>query len=195
MNNKYLIGIVLIIIILVGVLLLMSRDGTDGINEETPLVSSEMPAVLGEEVDEMIVEGGEVQLEGGETAPTGESTDLPDEDGSAGGEAAIAEETPAKPLVVTYTDKGFTPKIIEIDAGDTVVFVNNSSRGMWVASNIHPTHTLYPETSDSDCLGSSFDACTSTQVGESWSFTFDSAGSWDYHDHMKASRTGTIDVN
>lgn len=195
MNNKYLIGIVVVILVLVGALFLLSRDGTPGVNEEMPLVSSEVPALTGDDVDEMIVaEDGDPLLEGGETEPEGVVQELPDGDDSQT-EEAVVESTPPAPLIVTYTDTGFSPKIIEINSGDTVMFINNSSRGMWVASNMHPTHTLYPEESDSDCLGSSFDACTGVAVGESWSFTFNSTGSWDYHDHMKASRTGTVDVN
>ena len=46
--------------------------------------------------------------------------------------------------VVTYTDTGFAPLSVTIKKGTTVTFVNESSRGMWVASAVHPTHQLLP---------------------------------------------------
>ena len=69
---------------------------------------------------------------------------------------------------VIYTDSGFSPASVEISAGDSVTFTNNASRTMWVASAMHPTHSMYPEKSSDNCLGSSFDACKDLSQGESW---------------------------
>ena len=103
--------------------------------------------------------------------------------------------TPTAPVTVTYTDAGFSPSSVTIKQGQTVRFVNNSSsQEMWPASAVHPTHSVYPQKSGSDCLGSSFDACKSLKPSESWSFTFDSVGEWRYHDHLHASKTGTVVV-
>ena len=55
---------------------------------------------------------------------------------------------------------------------------------MWVASAPHPTHTNYP----------GFDAKQGVASGEKYSFTFDKAGSWNYHDHLIPSNFGTIVV-
>ena len=63
---------------------------------------------------------------------------------------------------------------------------------MWPASAFHPTHKAYPTTGG--CLGSTFDACKGVLPGESWSFKFDIAGSWKYHDHLKPIVFGTIVV-
>ena len=95
---------------------------------------------------------------------------------------------------VIYTDSGFSPASVEISAGDSVTFTNNASRTMWVASAMHPTHSMYPEKSSDNCLGSSFDACKDLSQGESWSFTFNSVGSWKYHNHMRAVDGGTVVV-
>ena len=46
--------------------------------------------------------------------------------------------------VVKITDKGFEPSTLTINAGDTVKFENKSSDDAWPASNVHPTHQLYP---------------------------------------------------
>lgn len=93
---------------------------------------------------------------------------------------------------IEITSSGFEPRILTIDAGDTVTFVNREARPSWPASTVHPTHTIYPE--GGGCLGSAFDACRGLREGESYSFTFDIEGSWDYHDHLRPSLVGTIIV-
>jgi len=99
--------------------------------------------------------------------------------------------TPKK-VTVTYTNSGFSPTSIEVAVGETITFINESNHGMWIASNVHPIHTIYPTTGG--CIGSSFDACESFKTGEGWSFTFDIVGSWKYHNHVNASRGGTVIV-
>lgn len=85
---------------------------------------------------------------------------------------------------VFYTDKGFSPSSLEIKAGETVKFANNSSGGMWVASGPHPDHTAYPE----------FDPKRNIPSGEIYEFTFTKIGEWKYHNHIKAGMYGTIIV-
>jgi plastocyanin len=102
-------------------------------------------------------------------------------------------------ITIRYSeDKGFDPKVIEISPGTTVTFTNESSRDMWPASNLHPTHTLYPNSSIKKCGTSEadriFDSCGPVPAGESWSFVFEEIGSWSYHDHLKPSAGGSIVV-
>ena len=107
----------------------------------------------------------------------------------------IIQETPSPSVeqnVVVYTDAGYSPSTLRIKKGGTVVFKNQSSRQMWPASAVHPTHRNYPTTGG--CIGSTFDACRQVQPGDSWSFKFDIAGSWKYHDHLSPGDTGTIVV-
>jgi len=94
--------------------------------------------------------------------------------------------------IVTYTDSGYSPSTLKIKKGETVTFKNQSSQSMWPASGVHPTHTLYPTTGG--CIGSTFDACAGIQPGGSWSFKFDIAGTWKYHNHLNPGDTGTIIV-
>ena len=100
--------------------------------------------------------------------------------------------------VVIYGDTGFSPSSVEIRAGETVKFINQSAGKMWVASAMHPTHTAYsgstlaqhcPDTDNND-----FDQCTASDSGTSWSFTFTKTGTWKYHEHTNPSRFGTIIV-
>lgn len=107
----------------------------------------------------------------------------------------MTEESASETVVISYTEEGYAPANVTIKKGDTVRFVNNAtSQETWPASAVHPTHTVYPEKSASDCLGSSFDACRGLKAGESWEFTFNSAGEWRFHDHMHPSQTGTVIV-
>ena len=46
--------------------------------------------------------------------------------------------------VVKFTDNGLEPSTLTIKSGDTVTFENDSSDDAWPASNVHPTHLLYP---------------------------------------------------
>lgn len=85
---------------------------------------------------------------------------------------------------VTYSGSGFSPATIEVKVGEKVKFINNSEAKMWVASNNHPTHTLYPE----------FDQDKGVGKGESYEFTFTKAGKWKYHDHLSANKGGTVIV-
>lgn len=94
--------------------------------------------------------------------------------------------------IVTYTDLGYSPSALRVKAGATVVFQNNSSRSMWTASAVHPAHTIYPTTGG--CIGSTFDTCKGIQPDSFWSFKFNIAGAWKYHNHLNPSDTGAIVV-
>lgn len=99
---------------------------------------------------------------------------------------------------VIYTDSGYFPSVLTIKLGDKVTFKNQSSKGMWTASALHPSHSVYSGTSLNDhCPDTNnvaFDQCKSAQPGESWSFTFEKKGTFGYHNHVEASRFGKITV-
>ncbi|PCI30788.1 hypothetical protein COB52_00915 [Candidatus Kaiserbacteria bacterium] len=112
-------------------------------------------------------------------------------------DGTIEEEPMGDPIfhaLITYTDDGFDNSDITINKGDTVRFVDQSTNGVWVGSNSHPTHTNYPKKSEGDCLGSSFDTCRILVAAEFWEFTFDEVGKWSYHNHAKARDGGVITV-
>lgn len=93
---------------------------------------------------------------------------------------------------ITFTDEGFSPASLTVEKGTKVTFENASSTAMRPASDDHPTHGNYPATGG--CVGSTFDACEELLPGDTWIFPFDEVGTWDYHDHLNPSHTGTIVV-
>lgn len=87
-------------------------------------------------------------------------------------------------VLVTYTDSGFSPKSVTIDAGDTIRFMNESSGTFWPAAKPHPFHTSVP----------GFDAKRAISAGSSYEFTFTKTGTFGYHNHPYSSISGTVIV-
>ena len=92
--------------------------------------------------------------------------------------------------IVTYDNNGFSPESIEITKGTTVNFVNKSDMPLWVASDPHPEHTIYPE----------FDTIVATngempELGQDFSFKFEKTGTWKYHSHTASSHVDSTIVH
>lgn len=96
---------------------------------------------------------------------------------------------------VTYSSKGFSPASVTIKKGETVTFIDEGTGKMWVASAMHPDHKAYDGTSlSAHCpnpTGAAFDQCA---TGGSYTFVFDKAGTWKYHNHVSSTHFGTIIV-
>jgi len=126
--------------------------------------------------------------------------------GSGVPETAVETVTPAQTtaapqvasVTVTYSDSGFASNSVEIKIGDSVSFANKSTQKMWVGSAMHPTHAVYSGTNLTehcpDADNNDFDQCVGSDLGTSWSFTFNKAGTWRYHNHMNTSHFGTVIV-
>ncbi len=89
-----------------------------------------------------------------------------------------------QPVTVLMEEDRFTPENLTIKKGTTVIFKNVDKVPRWPASNIHPTHTIYPE----------FDPLQPIDPGQSWNFQFDKVGVWKDHDHLIPSIRGIITV-
>jgi len=87
-------------------------------------------------------------------------------------------------LTITRTDEGYTPNEVTIKKGDIILWKNESSNFHWPASDIHPTHGIYPE----------FDPLRAVAPGEDWKFKYDKVGTWQFHDHLRANKIGKITV-
>lgn len=96
-----------------------------------------------------------------------------------------SESPTGKVVAIAMNENGFVPKDVEIMQGDTVVFENTGKKPHWPASNIHPSHQIFPE----------FDPNKGIPAGEKWSFTFYKAGEWRFHDHLDPEFSGSVRVN
>lgn len=114
----------------------------------------------------------------------------------------VSNGSPAAPagaasgtVTVTLTAGGFVPSSVTVKKGERVMWVNQTSAGMWVASGVHPAHTVYSGTSLSehcpDTAGIAFDECGAVNA---YTFVFQKIGMWRYHNHMDAGETGTVVV-
>lgn len=131
--------------------------------------TSETPAVTGQEpsTPEMTVSS---------------STDSSSTGVNVGADVSVG----TKPAVtVRYDGSVFTPKTVTVSQGQSVTFINDSTGNMSVASDDHPTHTIYPE----------FDQYkTASRSKKEFTFTFTKVGTWDYHNHLNANAVGTVIV-
>ena len=85
---------------------------------------------------------------------------------------------------ISYSSDGFSPNSLTINVGDTVTFINNRNKQMWVASNPHPIHTDLSE----------FDNRKGVSNAEAYVFTFKTPGEYSYHNHLSPGDGGTIIV-
>lgn len=85
---------------------------------------------------------------------------------------------------VVLADNGFTPAVINIALGDTVIFRTTRNVHFWPASDLHPTHDIYAE----------FDSKQPVLPEQSWSFVFTREGQWPYHDHLFPAFRGMVEV-
>lgn len=112
--------------------------------------------------------------------------------------AAPAAPVTTGPVSVTYSSSGFAPHDVTVKKGEAVMFTNASAEGMQVASDSHPAHTGYDGTARREhcAVGAalSFDECVSATAGGQWSFTFNTAGVWKYHNHANEIFGGTVTV-
>lgn len=84
---------------------------------------------------------------------------------------------------VTLTAAGFSPILLKIKAGETVVWENTGGGLATINSDAHPAHTKYPPLN----LGQ-------FSIGQTLSLLFDQPGTYGYHNHLNPSQSGTIIV-
>lgn len=97
---------------------------------------------------------------------------------------SVCKEVVGEEIMVMNKD-GYQPKEIKIKLCTKVTFKNASTEPLWPASDIHPTHGIYPE----------FDPREPVEAAAEWSFVFDKVGRWKYHDHLNPTIRGVIEVS
>lgn len=85
---------------------------------------------------------------------------------------------------MTVTENGFVPENITIPLGSSIIFKTTLDKPFWPASDLHPSHSIYPE----------FDSKRPIQPNREWFFVFLKSGTWDFHDHLAPYWRGAISV-
>ena len=85
--------------------------------------------------------------------------------------------------LVSYTATGFIPPVIEIKAGKSVRFVNDSNKAMSITSQ-EPNSQVYGELNQGKTVGR----------GGTYDFTFLTAGTWKYMNRNNSLDTGVVVV-
>ena len=101
-------------------------------------------------------------------------------------------------VTIIYRDGKYDPRLVDITIGQTVTWINED-QVFWPATDLHPTHTIYPETNIIKCnqpeeRAVMFDACEPMPSGSEYSFTFNEPGEWGFHDHINPAAKGTVTV-
>ncbi len=86
--------------------------------------------------------------------------------------------------IVEMTDEGFSPPEVNVEVNSTISFINKDKKDHWPASDLHPTHGIYPE----------FDPRRPIHPGETWQFKAEKVGIWKFHDHLYPHRKGMLIV-
>lgn len=103
---------------------------------------------------------------------------------SACGASDPAVSDAAATVTIDMRKNLFDPAKLTVKEGTRVCFANHDTEARWPASNIHPTHDIFPE----------FDPQRPVRSGDTWCFTFEKAGIWQMHDHLFPELVGTITV-
>lgn len=84
---------------------------------------------------------------------------------------------------IVLTNAGFEPQTHTVKVGTKVSWVNKSGATATVNSAPHPIHSNYQPLN-----------LNSFEEGEFLELVFEKAGTYNYHDHLNPSRTGTVIV-
>lgn len=116
-------------------------------------------------------------------APTEQTTNSSTEPQFEESKMIIEDEEVEASIVITYTDDGFRLSGNTIQAGETVLVVNESNENLDFASDPHPQHTDNHEL-NADII----------RPGEQKTIVVTDTGAWGFHNHLNDEHTGTITV-
>lgn len=114
---------------------------------------------------------------------TTQTTQSPENDTSSALQPTTTDSTKTPAATITYSDSGFSPSKTTVKSGDVVKVVNNSTRALEFSSDPHPVHTK-----DTDLNQQTL------RPGESQTFSVTKKGTFGFHDHLDATKTGTITI-
>ena len=115
--------------------------------------------------------------------PSPEITDTEEQTNTNTGANEADEVVPVENLVLIENGK-FSPQKMTVAQGTTITWTNKEEDKHWIISDPHPTHSDLPELDSGEAL----------LQNETYQFTFDKIGEWNYHDKLNTTITGTVVV-
>jgi len=98
------------------------------------------------------------------------------------GSEAVSQATDSEKFMVKYSETGFAPRTILVQEGDTVQWMDRSSKELYLSSN-----------QGKPCTGETgFSSCESV---ENFSHTFEEEGTYEYYNENNRRDRGTVQVN
>ncbi|MFA5831727.1 MAG: cupredoxin domain-containing protein [Candidatus Paceibacterota bacterium] len=85
---------------------------------------------------------------------------------------------------IIYTNEGFSPSVLSVFAGDTVIFKNKSDEDFQPTSNARDKNGEYPD----------FTSANPVPKNKPYEFTFKTPGEYGYYDALNQSRFGVVVV-
>lgn len=116
-------------------------------------------------------------------APNEARTKFSGEVGPTPNPTTIEKQKKGEEVSIFLTPAGFVPSNLTIKAGAKVIWTNQSEGTGDVSSAPHPAHTDYPALN----LGN-------FGTGQSVSLTFNTPGTYKYHNHLNSSQFGSVTV-
>jgi len=95
-----------------------------------------------------------------------------------------AGNTASSKISVSYGDNGFAPVTLTVKSGTTVVFTNQSGKGMWIVSAGYPNS---PQLTD-------LNEGKSVTRGGTYEYAFTKIGTWKYQNKANTGDTGMVIV-
>jgi len=89
-------------------------------------------------------------------------------------------------VTISAADSGFSPSSVTIKAGESITWVNRTSKEVEVGSAKHPTHSENPELTGGEFVIKLAPGETKTVSAGS------KVGTWGYHDHLNPSAFGKV---
>ena len=139
-----------------------------------------------------------IYIKPSEKEPTVDLAPPQEEPAPSVGESATTNSGSVSAVAIIYSGGRYTPNQVNISVGQTVTWINEDQI-FWPATDLHPTHTIYPGTNIIKCnqpeeRAVMFDACEPMPSGSEYSFTFNELGEWPFHDHINPAAKGTVTV-
>lgn len=167
--------IIIIVVILIGIVFVLIYGAGGGTSGITP---------NGEGTEE--ASSDDTNTASGDTDNTTQKQAAPKQSGGSGTSSKTTTPLPqgSSLTIVTYTDSGFLPSIIEVRQGKSATFVNQSSKPMRIVPTANSEGIDYKEFSMSESM----------PTGGTFTFTFLKTGAWGYKNLNFNNHTGAIIV-